>query len=321
MFSSGRLKRKDNTICFDSDETGKKYIPVEQVDSISLFGEIDLNTKMINFAGSNGVILNFFNYYGFYSGSFCPRKKNVSGLLVVKQSQHYFIYEKRIELAKKFIEGAVFNILRNLRKHKDTTSDIIDCIEIERKNLKEVQTIEELMGVEGRIRKTYYKAFNVILKNGFKLEKRQKRPPTDPINALISFGNGMMYSTVLCELYKTQLDPTVSYLHEPSTKRFSLTLDISEIFKPIIVDSIIFSMVNNNMIKENDFDYMDEICYLNEIGKKKFIREFEKKLDTTIKHRSLNRSVSYRTFIKLECYKIIKHLIGDEIYKPLKVWW
>ncbi len=89
MFSSGRLKRKDNTICFDSDETGKKYIPVEQVDSISLFGEIDLNTKMINFAGSNGVILNFFNYYGFYSGSFCPRKKNVSGLLVVKQSQHY----------------------------------------------------------------------------------------------------------------------------------------------------------------------------------------------------------------------------------------
>jgi CRISPR-associated protein Cas1 len=80
------------------------------------------------------------------------------------------------------------------------------------------------MGAEGRMRKIYYEAFNVILKNGFEFQKREKRPPTDPINALISFGNSLMYTTVLGEIYKTQLDPTVSYLHEPSTKRFSLSL-------------------------------------------------------------------------------------------------
>lgn len=130
-----------------------------------------------------------------------------------------------------------------------------------------------------------------------------------------------MYTTVLGEIYNTQLDPTISYLHEPSTKRFSLTLDISEIFKPLIVDSLIFYLINNRIINDNDFDINEGICFLNESGRKKFISEYEKKLGTTIKHRGLNRKVSYRYFIRLECYKLIKHLIGDEIYKPLKAWW
>ncbi|MPN27154.1 CRISPR-associated endonuclease Cas1 [bioreactor metagenome] len=131
----------------------------------------------------------------------------------------------------------------------------------------------------------------------------------------------MMYTTVLGELYETQLDPTISYLHEPSTKRFSLSLDLAEIFKPLIVDSIIFSLINNNMLKGDDFDIQEGICYLSESGRKKFIKEYEKKLGTTIKHRTLNRSVSYRMFIKLECYKMIKYFIEDEVYKPLKAWW
>lgn len=130
-----------------------------------------------------------------------------------------------------------------------------------------------------------------------------------------------MYTMVLGEIYKTPLDPTISYLHEPSSKRFSLSLDISEIFKPLIVDSVIFSMINKNMIRKEDFDFEDHICYLSEVGKKKFIKEYENKLSTTVKHRRLNRSVSYKGLIRLECYKIIKYIIEDEKYKPLKAWW
>jgi len=146
-------------------------------------------------------------------------------------------------------------------------------------------------------------------------------PPKDPINALMSFGNSIMYTNVLKEMYKTQLDPTVSFLHEPSSKRFSLSLDIAEIFKPLIIDPIIFSLVNNRRLAKNDFVYEDEICYLSEGGKKKFLADFESKMNTTIKHRKLNRQVSYKYFIRLECYKLIKHLIGDEKYKALKAWW
>ena len=197
----------------------------------------------------------------------------------------------------------------------------IEDIEAGFEDSEEINDIQTLMGVEGRMRHRYYQTFNEILKWGISFEKRTKQPPEDPINTLISFGNSMMYTTVLSEIYKTQLDPTISYLHEPSTKRFSLSLDLAEIFKPLIIDSVIFSSINNRVITADDFSFTDGICLLNDEGRKKFISAYENKLETTIKHRKLNRKVSYRYLIRLECYKLIKHLLGDQEYKPLKAWW
>ncbi len=321
IFSNGRIMRKENTIYFEGSDCGRKAIPIEEVHRIHLFGEVDLNTKLLNYIAQYGIMINFYNYYGFYSGTYYSRKKNVSGLLNVKQAKHYLDYAKRLYLAQCFIDSAIHHILKNLRRHKEQVEDNIIYIEKERKNIWKICTIEELMGIEGRIRKAYYQCFNSILKYDFTFNKREKRPPSDPINALISFGNTLMYTTTLGQIYETQLDPTISYLHEPSTKRFSLTLDLSEIFKPLIIDNLIFYCVNNKIIKKEDFDINEGICFLSEKGKKKFIREYENKLNTTIKHRALNRSVSYRTFIKLECYKLIKYFIEDEPYKALKAWW
>ena len=320
ILNNGRLKRKDNTIYFEDCEDNKRALPIEQIDTVHVYGEVDLNTKMINYISQYGVILNFYNYYGYYTGSFYPRKKNVSGFLLVCQSACYLDSNERIYLAKSFIESAVHHILRNMRYYK-VDDDLIKLIKKEIENIKYVEDVQTLMGIEGRIRKTYYKSFNQILKNGYSFDKREKRPPKDPINALMSFGNSIMYTNVLKEMYKTQLDPTISFLHEPSSKRFSLSLDIAEIFKPLIIDPIIFSLVNNRRLTKKDFTYEDEICYLSEEGKKKFLSDFEGKMNTTIKHRKLNRQVSYKYFIRLECYKLIKHFIGDEKYKVLKAWW
>ncbi|CCJ34802.1 type I-B CRISPR-associated endonuclease Cas1b [Caloramator australicus] len=305
---------------FEDTEGNLKLIPIETVEKIHVFGEVDLNNKFLSFIATHGAIINFYNYYGYYVGSFYPKKKNVSGFLLVNQADNYSNFEKRLYLAKCFVESAAYHIVRNLKEYQNTDEEI-ERINLERENIKKVKDIDELMGCEGRIRKIYYSAFNKILKNDFGFESREKRPPKDPVNALISFGNMQMYTTVLGEIYKTQLDPTISYLHEPSTKRFSLSLDIAEIFKPLIVDPVIFRLVNNRIITKDDFDYEDDFCFLNDNGKKKFIKEYEEKLHTTIKHRKLNRSVSYKGFILLECYKLIKHLLGDEIYKPLKAWW
>ncbi|SHH83000.1 CRISPR-associated protein, Cas1 family [Caloranaerobacter azorensis DSM 13643] len=321
IFNNGRLKRKDNTIYFIDCLENKRALPIQQINSIHLFGEIDLNSKLINYLSQYGIMLNFYNYYGHYSGTYYPRKKNVSGFTLVNQAAHYNDYEKRLCIAKSFVDSAVHHILKNMRRHKEGIEDLIERIQIERNNIEKAQRIDELMGIEGRIRKSYYKSFSKILKSDFNIQKREKRPPTDPVNAMISFGNSLMYMTVLSEIYKTQLDPTISFLHEPSVKRFSLSLDISEIFKPLVVDTVIFYLVNNRIITFDDFNIDEGICYLNEKGRKKFISEYERKLDTTIKHRKLKRKVSYRTFIKLECYKLIKHFIGDEEYKPLKAWW
>jgi CRISPR-associated protein Cas1 len=249
-----------------------------------------------------------------------PRDRNVSGDLTVKQVEYYLDEEKRFFIALSFVEGALFHMVRNLREYKDT-KPYQDEINKELQNAYKAKSITELMGCEGRARESYYQAFNVILKKDFFIQKRQKRPPTNPVNALISFGNSMIYSTVLSEIYHTQLNPTVSYLHEPRDRRYSLSLDIAEIFKPLIADPIIFKLVNNNMIRLEDFEEDVSFCYLNETGRKKFLKEFDQKLSTTIKHRKLKRKVSYRTLIRLECYKLIKHLFGDELYSPFKAWW
>ena len=320
VISNGSLKWKDNTIYYFDLEGNKKSLPIEQVDDIHIYGELDLNTKLINYISRYGVMLHFYNYYGYYSGTYYPRKKNVSGFSLVYQASCYLNKDERMYLAKSFIQSAAHHILRNMRYYK-VDNNLIESVKKEVSTLSESKNIAELMGKEGRIRKTYYKSFNQIFKHGYEFEKREKRPPKDPINALMSFGNSIMYTNVLSEIYKTQLDPTISFLHEPSTKRFSLSLDIAEIFKPLIIDPIIFSLVNNKRISKNDFLYEDEICYLSESGKKKFLQEFENKMQTTIKHRHLNRKVSYRTFIRLECYKLIKHFIKDEKYKVLKAWW
>ncbi|MGM9977696.1 MAG: type I-B CRISPR-associated endonuclease Cas1b [Clostridium sp.] len=321
IFSSGRLKRKDNTIYFVDSNENKKAIPIEDIERIHLFGEVDINTKLFNYISKYSILISVYNYYGFYSGTYYSKKKNVSGVLVVNQSLAYLDNNKRLEIAKSFIDSAFHHILRNIRRHKQVPKEIIDTISKERENVKKSKSIYELMGAEGRGRKKYYESFNYFLKDDFKFNFRSKQPPTDPINALISFGNSMMYTTTLGEIYKTQLDPTISYLHEPSSKRFSLSLDLSEIFKPLIIDSIIFTMINKNIITKKDFTIDEGICYLNEVGKKKFIKEYENKLATTIKHRTLNRKVSYRNLIKLECYKLIKAVVENEKYIALKAWW
>lgn len=320
IFSNGRIKRKENTVYIENENGDKKAIPIEDIDTIHLYGEIDLNTKLLNFLSQQNKTIHVYNYYGFYSGSFMPRDRNVSGELTVRQVEHYLDNEKRFFLAFSFVEGAIFHMLRNLREYKDTTQ-FQEKIKTELEKAKVAINVSELMGCEGRAKDVYYQAFNVIVNNNFSMEKRQRRPPTNPINALISFANSMIYSTVLSEIYHTQLNPTISYLHEPRQRRYSLSLDIAEIFKPLIADPVIFKLLNNNMIKLEDFEEDVNFCYLNENGRKKFLKEFDQKLATTIKHRKLKRNVSYRTLIRLECYKLIKHLINDEIYTPFKAWW
>jgi CRISPR-associated protein Cas1 len=180
--------------------------------------------------------------------------------------------------------------------------------------------IDVLMGTEGNIRKTYYEAFNLILDH-FEMPGRSKQPPASEVNALISFGNMMCYSQCLRAIHQTQLNPVISFLHTPGERRYSLSLDLAEIFKPILVDRVIFKVLNKKIISEQGFEKNLNRVLLNEKGRKAFIAHFEERLGETIKHRSLNRDVSYKHLIKLECYKIQKHLLGMEAYQPFKMYW
>ena len=177
------------------------------------------------------------------------------------------------------------------------------------------------MGIEGNIRKKYYEAWSVIINQEIEFEKRVMHPPDNMINSLISFVNSLIYSKTLTEIYHTQLNPTISYLHEPGSRRYSLCLDLSEIFKPLIGDRLIFSLLNKNQITENSFTRELNFLNLKKEASQLIVNELEKKLQATIMHKDLHRKVSYQYLIRLEAYKLIKHLIGEKEYEGFKMWW
>jgi len=323
ILQSGRLRREENTLYFENAEM-KRAIPINDVDALYALGELDLNSKLLNFLTQHRIPVHFFNYYGYYTGTYYPREYLNSGFLLVKQVEHYTNPTKRMELAKELVRAAAYNILENLRyyrKREKNVSENITKIEEILPTIEDVKNVPELMSAEGRIRDSYYHAWNEVLREGFELDKRVYQPPDNMVNCLISFGNSLLYSTVLTEIYRTQLNPTISYLHEPGERRFSLSLDLSEVFKPIIVDRTIFNLINNRIIKPNDFLKELNLCYLDDNGRRTFVREYEERLRTTVMHKTLKRSVSYGHLIRLECYKLVKHLLGETKYSGFRVWW
>lgn len=324
LYSSGTLSRKDNVIRMETADGRKKDLKIEMTRDIYLFGEVTTNTKCLNYLSEMKIPVHFFNYYGYYTGTFYPREKNVSGKLLVQQVYHSVEEIKRIPLARKFVDGATTNCLRNLqyyrRRGKEVDQQIAD-IEAIRKRINRANEVDELMGIEGNIHQIYYSAWETIFNDEVEFKARVRRPPDNMVNALISYLNMLTYSACLSEIYVSQLNPTISYLHSNSERRFSLSLDIAEIFKPLIVDRLIFSLINKKIITEKDFENGSNGNYLKQNGQQKVLRQFDERLNKTVRHRDLKRNVSYRKLMRLECYKLIKHLMDDKEYEPFKIWW
>ena len=324
IFKAGRISRKDNSVMFDYFDNGmakKIPIPVNDIDSIFVFSETDFNTKLINFFSKNNVMIHFFNYYGYYTGTFYPKEFLNAGEVVVKQSEHYLNNSYRLELAQEFVKGAAHGMLQNLKRYQTYTFEQIDKIKLLISAIDEQYSVPSLMGVEGNIKEIYYSSFKKIIKQKIDFEKRIKNPPNNMMNAIISFMNGLIYSNVLKEIYRTQLNPTISFLHEPWYRRFSLALDVAEIFKPIYGDRIIFDLLNNDELQPKHFDKDLNFAYLKEDGRKIVVKAFDEKMKKTVRHKQLKRDVSYRKFIRLELYKLIKHILNEKNYKSLRIWW
>ena len=315
IVSDGKLKRRENTLYFESGEE-RRAIPVNAVYAIYALGSLTITSKALSYLAKEGICVHFFNRYGFYEGSFYPRESLVSGEVVVRQAEHYLDGEKRLYLAKAFVEGSILNMARVLKKSGENDGEVISALQ----TLAEAGEIDEVMGAEATARNAYYSKFDSILQE-MKFERRSRQPPENEVNAMISFGNSLLYSAVLSEIYHTQLHPAISFLHEPSERRFSLALDIAELFKPVIVDRLIFNLVNRRTVTENDFDDRFNGVLLNDEGRRKFVKAFNERLEKTVKHRKLKRSVSYQRLIRLECYKLVKHVLNAERYRPFVMWW
>ncbi len=318
ILKDGILKRKENTVYFVNKE-GKKILPINKINSIYAYGNLSFTSAVTTYLSKKGVCIHFYDKYGFYVGTLYPRKTLLSGNLIIQQAKHYLEKDLRIYLAKKFVEGSCKNIIKNVKNYK-----LLGYSEKMENLLNELDNrhdIFEIMEIEGKIREFYYKAFDEIFPDPWKMGKRERRPPSNMTNCLISFGNSLLYSTIISEIYKTQLNATISYLHEPGERRFSLALDIADVFKPIIVDRIIFKLVNKGMINDHHFRKDLGGILLNDEGKRLFIEEYDKRMVATIFHRGLGRKVSYQQLIRLELYKLIKHFVGLKKYQPFVSRW
>ena len=322
IFSMGELTRKDNSLCFRKDEKNV-YIPIENTKEIYCMNEVSINTKLLDFLGQNHVVIHFFNYYGGYSGTFYPRAQYMSGRLLIKQVESF--KKNRISIAKAVVKGIgsnIYEVLYHYYKHdKKEVKGTVDWIKKEfYADVEHAEHIKALLAVEGELWMRFYADFRYFLPEDFIMNKRVKRPPDNPMNALVSFGNTLLYTKTISAIYRTHLDQRISYLHEPSEARFSLSLDLSESFKPVIVFRTIFDLVNNRKIQvEKHFEKKVNYCMLNEDGRKIFVEAFEGRMESVFQHPLLKRKVSYRTAIKLDCYKLIKQIMEEKEFIPFSL--
>lgn len=319
IFSKGDLSRKDFSIQFRNDK-GNFYLPIEKVKEIYCFNDITLSTKLLEVISKAGIIVNFFDYYGNYIGSFYPKANLVSGNLVIKQSLTYI--NNREKIAKAIVIGIARNIYFTLyHYYRHGAKELKTLLDFYKKEvpiiLEKVRNIKEILSIEGKIWAEFYASFKYFLPEDFLINKRVKRPPDNPMNALISFGNTILYTKTIAQIYNTHLNQTISFLHEPSEARFSLSLDLSEVFKPIVVYKTIFELINNKKIRiEKHFESKYNYALLNDEGKKIFIDAFEERINQTFMHTKLKRQISYKHAIKLDGYKLIKCITENKEFIP-----
>ncbi len=324
VLSSGRLRRHQNTLVLEAEE-GRRFFPVEQVEEIHVFGEVDLNKRLLGFLTQQRIPVHFYGHNGYYIGTYYPREHYNSGYMILRQAEHYLDEAKRLDLARRFVDGALFNLYKVVRYYRNRGKPleaVEEAIQAHRERLAELTEVAALMQAEGKAREAYYQAFDVVLDNpDFRFETRTRRPPRNRLNALLSFGNTLLYTAVLSEIYRTHLDPRIGFLHATNFRRFTLNLDVAEVFKPVLVDRLVLSLVGRGQIQARHF--VEELggLYLDDRGRRVFLEAWEKRLETTFYHRGLRRKVSYRRALRLELYKIQKHLMGEWPYVPFRARW
>lgn len=313
IFSNGTLSADQMVFRFDSSDHKLVRVPVENVSSFDLYGGVSITSGALNLAVKNNICLHIFGFYGNYLGSFWPKEAYFSGDLTIKQSLLYADYGRRVEVSKNLLNGIRKNMIALLKKFGERGDDIIfDLTD---------NTVESLMLSEARMRRIYYSKLDQLLPEEFRIITREKRPPSNFGNSLISFGNSLLYSEFVTQSRKTSINITIPFYHSPESGRFALALDLSEIFKPGLVDRLILSLVKQGIIRAND-DHFHKIgngILLNEKGRKVFVENWENWLDSSSYNDKLKRKVSHREIIRMEIHKYAKEVEGIEDYKPIRL--
>lgn len=319
----GILTKKDFTVLFEN-KNEKKYIPVEVIDSLSIYSNVIFSSNFFELANNEGISVNLIDKCGEQIGRFIPQRWKKDFRTEYAQMRFVDDEKRRLKLAISFQTANIFNMRASLRyyerrSHNEKLTNAIKEISEIMEKVKKANSVSALMIYEAQARQLYYHCFNIIMGGEkFKFVRRTRRPPQDPLNAMISLGNTLLYTRFANEIYQSRLDIRFGILHSSVRRQESLNLDLADLFKPMLVDRTIFTLVNRSMINEiSDFEELEmDGVYMNYLGKQIFIREFENKLSqiVTIK----NTKVSYGNLIHKEVKKVEDYFRKDIPYKPYK---
>lgn len=323
IVNDGILTKKDFTLLFEN-ENEKKYLPIEVIDSLSIYSNVIFSSGFFDLIGHERVIVNLIDKNGNLLGRFLPSSQKRNLKTEMEQIRLISDEKNHMKLAKSYQNANIFNIRATLRYYERREGSVVLLQTVELltellKKINEAKTRQELMMYEAQARQNYYRCFNEILAgDGFLFQKRTRRPPQDAINAMISFGNTLLYTKFAQLIYQTSLDIRIGLLHSSFKRPENLNLDLADLFKPVLVDRTIFTLVNRKMINEmQDFEEVERGgVYMNARGKRIFLQEFEHRLSQNI---TINGTkLSYADLMRKEVRKLEEYFSNQSVYKPYK---
>lgn len=322
LYKSGILRCQDSSLVYIV-KNEKYYIPIIQTEIIYIFGNCTLNKSTIQILNEYDIKVYFFSYFGNYLGSYIPKKEYV-GKIMTYQVMLYENKEELFSFQKEIIYSSILNmiaVLKYYHKKRNICTKQISELAIIIDEIKKLNCNNNILLIlEARSKLVYYSSFNeIILNNDFVFTSRTSYPPKDEINALMSYGYAILYSIVETAIYTSNLLPQLGIIHGISKPGNSLKYDLADIFKPVLVDRLIFRLINKQQIRIKHFERKNNGIYLNKEGSKIFIEEFEALLTTIISLKK--RKLSYRSIINREIYNLEKGILKKEKYKGYRMEW
>jgi CRISPR-associated protein Cas1 len=287
--------------------------PLMEIASISLFGNAHISSQAMRAVLERDVPVFYLSYGGWLSGF--ARSVNDHSL-DLRSAQHVLVRdeERVLPLAQAFVLGKVKNQRTMVRRSLgESAKRILQEMALLLHRIETVKSTEELLGFEGLAAQRYFDAFGDMLSvgTGFEVTGRNRRPPTDPVNAMLSFGYAMLTKEVTAAAIAVGFEPGLGIYHKPRPGRPSLALDLMEEFRPLIVDSTVLTLINSREISSAHFDRRGKAIVLTADGRRMFIRAFERRLRSTIRHPLFEYEVTYRRAFHIQARLLARTIQGD----------
>lgn len=321
-------------------EKHKVRVPLIKVDQVVVYGDSTITSPALLALLENRAEVCFLSHYGRFCGRLSPVFSKNS---LIRLEQHRFHSDagRSLALAKEFVVGKLSNMRTLLlRANRKLEEEEVEKAAASIKGvMHQVKALKgdgqgpadpsvpqagtawgTLLGLEGSGTAFYFGAWGRLLKQDLGFKGRAKRPPKDPINALLSYGYVLLMSNVASAINLVGLDPYIGYLHSSQYGKPALALDLMEEFRSVIVDSVVLTLINNHIIQWSDFVEEMGAYRLTDRGRKTFLTKFEERLNTPIRHPVFKYKATYRKCLELQVRLLAKCLTGEiPDYSPFVV--